>query len=260
MNQPPNEAGVRIRRRRRLLLWSLPIVLIAALFSAKTLSAAGAAQQASDQYAAGDFEGAADAARAQMFLNIFEQWKAHFNLGDAYVGLGVLDEAQQEFESALSLASGADACTVRVNLALLFELRGDNAAEAGTLEQARTEYDAALATIADADDGCFPPPKESESEQADPEDKEDSDERAGQKNGETLTETDGRVQQKKDELGSADAPDTSPDGESSDPAAPSQSQLDQVKDGLADSNKERSDDQSADRSLNSDSVYTDKPW
>lgn len=254
--------AARKRRRRRLVLWSLPVVLIAALFSAKTLSAAMAADQAAGHYASKDYEAAANAARAQLFLNIFEQWKAHFNLGDAYVGLGVLDDAQKEFETALELASGADECTVRVNLALLFELRGDNAADAGAVDEARTEYDAALAVIAAADEGCFPPPEESESEKKDEQDKKDGDKSDEQKNGEALSETGDRVQEKKDGLGEAEPADGDPqEGEAENPAEPSTSQVEQVREQLAESNKERSDEQTADRSQSSHGgEFADKPW
>ena len=73
------------RRRLRVRRWigwcSLPFVLVALLLSGKVLSMYGFAYQTIASYVVGDHAGAIRAAEGLQPVNIFEPYKAPFDLG-----------------------------------------------------------------------------------------------------------------------------------------------------------------------------------
>lgn len=151
----------RNRRRRRARLWiavgTLPLTLAALALVVKLLSMVVFAQVAVTAYAAGDPAGTAQAARGQDWANWFEPYKAHYNAGVGLAASGALGEARTEFERALDLAEGLDACAVRFNLALTIEWIGDAADSSGDAAGAATAYTEALETITGMPDECRTP-------------------------------------------------------------------------------------------------------
>ncbi len=150
----------RLELRRRLIVWSIPVVLVLLLVALKLLSMVAIGNQARSAYDAGEVTAVEQAAARLGFLNVIERHKAPFARGDARVLAGDFAGAREAFEEALGVAprNAVEACQIRVNLVLSLEKLGD-AAKAGTgLDAAKPYYDRMQVVVADAPEGCFQPP------------------------------------------------------------------------------------------------------
>lgn len=224
------------RRRRRLMLWAIPVALLTLLVALKLISMVMVGNRTVQSYASGDYETALNSAQQQKFLNVIEQWKAPYNTGTVYLQLGLNPEARAELETALGLASGADQCPIRSNLAIAIERIGDAAAEAQDAAAATQAYQEALAVLEQA------PPECPQSPSADP-----------------MQETAERLQQKLDPQsgeGEGDKPENPDEGQES----PDQESVDQLEDQLGQNQDDRQDQLSEDENQSSNDGYTDKPW
>lgn len=155
--EDPRARAARLRLRRRLVLWSLPVVLLLALLAAKLALMVALGDQAREAYAAGNITGVETAAARLGFLNVIEPYKAPFARGDASVLAQDYDGARAAFEEALALAPAGsrDACQVRVNLVLSIDKLGAAATDAGLADVAKADNDRVLALVAAAPQGCF---------------------------------------------------------------------------------------------------------
>jgi tetratricopeptide (TPR) repeat protein len=113
-------------RRRRMLLWSMILVIPLGLFSVGTginvVIAAGVQQT----FASGDYQAAAAWARAGVSLNPFDRYLPNYNLGTAYAAGDLLPEAVPELQTALDNAPSPEAaCYPRANLALTYVRLGN---------------------------------------------------------------------------------------------------------------------------------------
>jgi tetratricopeptide (TPR) repeat protein len=117
------------RRRRRLLLGSLPVVVLLVLSALRLLSLNLVAGQTLESYEAGDRAGTQEWGERQGWVNIVEQFRSPFAIGDAHVLTGNFEHARPWFEQALEQVpkGGIDECKVRVNLGLTYEALGDAA-------------------------------------------------------------------------------------------------------------------------------------
>ncbi|KDE97609.1 hypothetical protein Y900_001335 [Mycolicibacterium aromaticivorans JS19b1 = JCM 16368] len=142
----------RLRLRRRLLLWSAPVVLLAVVAAIKAMSVVVVGDSAVSHFHRGD--GAAMQADASKLgaLNVIEPAKAPFTRGSAAVLEGRLADADTEFSRALA---DGQSCPVRVNLELVRETQGDVAAAAGRTAAAAERYRSALEVVTEAPPGCF---------------------------------------------------------------------------------------------------------
>jgi len=145
----------RLRLRRRLLLFSAPVVIVALLTAAKLISAVTAASSAGSHFAQGQVSALRTDVTTMNTLNLIEPAKAPFAAGTLAVLEGRLDEADDHFSEALTRADAGLTCAVRVNLELVRERQGDLAAWEGEPEHARTFYTGALTVIHEGPDGCF---------------------------------------------------------------------------------------------------------
>lgn len=145
----------RLRLRRRLLLFSAPVVLVVLIAIVKMISVVVAGDSAVSDFGRGDSAALRDDVAALKILNVIEAEKAPFAAGTLAVREGRLDEADTRFSEALSRTDPAQSCPVRVNLELVRERQGDVDAWEGRLDQARERYTSALAIVADAPERCF---------------------------------------------------------------------------------------------------------
>ena len=195
------EANRRRARRRRLLLWIVvPLAVVALLVPVKIVSMYAFAHRAITAHVAGDYAGSTAAAQNQEFANVFERYKAPYNVG---VGLGMsgdLAGARARFEQALALdPPGLEACAVYINLGITIERMGDAAKEAGDQVQAESLYGEALGVVADT-------PKECHSDEAD-EQSPDEDRSSGQ----SIDDLEERLKQKQQPPQPSPNPSPSPD-------------------------------------------------
>lgn len=235
--------------RRRLLLWSaLPALLVLCL-AAKLLSVGILAGTADRGFAAGDTQAVADAAAGLDVANFIEPQKAPFAAGDSLVLAGDFAAARQRFEEALSLAVTADACVIRVNLALSIENLGDERVAAEDPTAAGRLFAEGLAVVNAAPAGCS-----ADGESA----------HSGTGAGEKLDQAADRLGQKAADAAAGDAtpqPTKSPQQEQ--PADPGrQSQLEHLEESGREAQRERSTGQERDEYLRDDDYGSgpDRPW
>lgn len=154
--RPARPAASLRRLRRRLILWTLPLVLVALVFAGKLFSMPVIAQGGIDDYEASEFEQAASGFDRLGFWNAFESWIVYFDRGTTYAAGGAYGEATDDLSLALAKAPEDMRCTVRVNLALAWEQQGDVYAEQGYGDRARELWETSLEVIEDGkDEGCF---------------------------------------------------------------------------------------------------------
>lgn len=122
-------------KRKRLLLWSAPLMLIALLAALKLLSAVAVNMAGSSAYDHANYNTAADRFESLEFFNVIEPWKAHFNQGTAVYASGQFFQSTQHLGVALDLVPKApqgeppakEECDVRTNYSLALEGLGDEA-------------------------------------------------------------------------------------------------------------------------------------
>ncbi|MCB7134977.1 hypothetical protein [Cellulosimicrobium marinum] len=146
----------RLRRRGWWVLGTLPLVLALVLFGFKLALLAPLASFARHDYDDGAYADAAGTYGAQRTLNLVDPWKAHFNTGTALAAeqnTWSLYDATTSLHRAYELAEGETPevrCAVQTNLALAYELTGDDelaqadeeAAELRAVEDALAARDA----------------------------------------------------------------------------------------------------------------------
>lgn len=158
--ESPDTRRARLDLRRKLVVWSLPIVLVLLLVALKLLTMVAAGHQARSAYEAGQVTAVEQAAGRLGFLNVIERYKAPFARGDARVLAGDVEGGREAFEEALQVAprDAVEACQIRVNLVLSLEKLGDAAKAASGLPAAKSYYDRMQVVVAEAPEGCFQPP------------------------------------------------------------------------------------------------------
>jgi hypothetical protein len=145
----------RLRLRRRLLIYSAPLAVVALLVVVKLISVAVAGDSAVSAFAGGDQSTVRADAAVLGVLNVVEPAKAPFAAGAAAVLDGRLADADTNFSAALARTDAARSCPVRVNLELVRETQGDRAAATGDRARAEERYASALAVVDTSPQACF---------------------------------------------------------------------------------------------------------
>ncbi|WP_164478814.1 hypothetical protein, partial [Mycolicibacterium stellerae] len=145
----------RLSLRRRLVLFSAPVMLIVALAAVKMISVVVAGNSAVTNFSDRDIAALGRDTSMLNALNVVEPAKAPFAAGTLAVLQGRLDEADRHFSEALSHTAAQQSCPVLVNLELVRERRGDIDGWEGRPDQARQRYRDALAIVEGAPGGCF---------------------------------------------------------------------------------------------------------
>ena len=230
------------RTRTWVAVGALPVALIALALVVKLLSMYVLAQTAIAAHARNDATGAIRAAEALQPANWFEPWKAPYNLGVAFAGAGLLAESRGEFERALPLAQGVDACPVHINLALVIERMGDRARTADP-ERAAQLYADALEVSADTPAHC----RTDEARQQSPDPERDPAETLD----ELVERLRGKLQQDQapEDEGGPDDGDARPDGDS----------LDEIEERLQNGQRSR-DELREDRAPDEGTDTGGRPW
>lgn len=145
-------------RRRRLLRWSTPFVVVVVVAALYLLGLAGVVMIGERSYAGQSYPSAVRQFSLLQHVNVLERWKPYYNSGTARYSSGAFFTATQELERAMELVPrgapeegrSAEECLVATNLSLAYEGLGDEAARASDPAMAIAYYEQALATIA----GC----------------------------------------------------------------------------------------------------------
>lgn len=143
------------RLRRRLLVYSAPVVLLVVVAAVKLLTVVVFGNSAVSGFADRDTGAmAGDVARLQV-LNVVEPGKADFAAGALAVLEDRLVDADRHFSAAVARLDSDETCSARVNLELVRETLGDRAVAASNGEKALTQYLAARDVVDRAQGGCF---------------------------------------------------------------------------------------------------------
>lgn len=141
--------------RRRLLIYSAPVVVLMLILVVKMVSVVVTGNAAVQHFAKTDVAALSGDVDTLRILNIVEPAKAHYAAGTLAVLNNRLDEADREFETALQRTDHEESCAVRTNLVLVRQSRGDAAAAAFEAPAAVDHYIAAKQVIEEAPVGCF---------------------------------------------------------------------------------------------------------
>lgn len=145
-------------RRRRLLLWSAPVVAIVGLIALYLLTITLLVVLGERSYASQSYPSAVRQFSMVQSVNVVESWKPYYNSGTARYSSGAFFTASQELTEALERVPrseegeprGVYECMVAINLSLSYEGMGDEAARAADTAMALSYYEQALAVA----EGC----------------------------------------------------------------------------------------------------------
>lgn len=145
----------RFRLRRRLLLFSAPVVLAVLAIALKLIATVLAGNSAVSNFADRDPDALRTDVAVMNLLDIVEPAKAPFAAGTLAVLDDRLADADAHFSEALSRTAPGDLCPGLVNLELVRERQGDVDAWENRPDTARERYLSALDLVEHAPDGCF---------------------------------------------------------------------------------------------------------
>lgn len=224
--------------RRRLLLWSLPVLLLLLLFAGKAISMVAVNESGRDAYAAEDPGGAVQNFDRLHTVNLFQRWVAPFNSGTARTAAGELTPARADLMLALEQAPEAKQCVVAVNLALTLEASGDEAQANGQAEDARAFWTQAIDLL--TEHGC------------------DTDPEAGEESTETRERIEQKIEQSQGGEGEdGEQSEEEPEQEPDDPQDSEQKEREVEK-----RNREAQQDRQSDKDFEKrdDQPDVDRPW
>lgn len=151
-----NPTEPRLRRRRRLVLWTILPALVLLVLAARFLLLPVHMGDAQEAHRGDDGSGMVDAAEKLSILNIVERWRAPFVEGTGKSMQGDLPAGRADLERALGMTkSPEDDCTVRTNLVLTVTAQGDEAGKKGDTDAEKKYAEEALKLIEEGPDGCL---------------------------------------------------------------------------------------------------------
>ncbi|GAA4666028.1 hypothetical protein [Frondihabitans cladoniiphilus] len=267
---PEALAAYRARLRRRLVLGSLPVVILVLLVAVKLLSLPVGAAVAQTTYDTKSYDSSVAASDSLGVVNVLEPWVRYFDRGTALAQIGVLTDARTAFEASLSRAPSGDTgvqCRILTDLSLVVEQQGDSAVLDQDTTAAEGFYAHALALIKSAPTGCFSDPKGGskpntakplQDEQGRLEQKQKAQQDGGGTSGGSQqggSGSSGQGQSGSGQSGSGQGSSGDGSGDSS------QSPLDKLKqqNGQAQQDQQQNDDRTRDFSQNPED-YSGKPW
>jgi tetratricopeptide (TPR) repeat protein len=247
--------------RRRMVLLSLPVVLLALFVAWKLISMPLLAQRGIDAYEQGNFDRSIEASDSLMFLNVAEPWIPYFNRGTAHAAGQAYSDATDDLAEALERAPRERRCEVRVNLALAWEKQGDSYFDAGYFAGAIKLYETAKAVLdAGADEGCFEqqsPEEQQQNQQEQPAPQQPEGDAA-----ERLQQADERVTEKLRQSEQQEAPEQpgADAGQSEEQSDGGGDKVDELQERGDEAEQEKQNQDSSQRGEDRNNDYVEKPW
>lgn len=138
----------RKQKRKKLLLYSLPGIVVVILIAIWLLTPTILTSQASTAFEKHDYVKANSKVSGLSFLNLIEPYKAYYNQGTTLSAKGNREAAIEKFETALAYTEDASAvCLITYNLVLTIEGHGDSAVVKSDATEAVSQYTRALNTL-----------------------------------------------------------------------------------------------------------------
>ena len=146
--------AIRLARRRKLLLYSLPITSVVIVICLKILSVPILSSVAHLSY-----EGSRHSSASQWLLPLYvanwiEPYKLPFNHGNTLFKQGDYQAAEGRYRQALERVPEKQECSVRINLALSIEAQADALMAKKSYDSAIILYDDMKAVLYDGEDSC----------------------------------------------------------------------------------------------------------
>jgi tetratricopeptide (TPR) repeat protein len=226
----------KLRLRRRLLLWGLPVVLVIAVIAGWLVSLPVRAADALTSYNFGDYTGSADGFGELLEPNIVEQWLPYYDRGSALAEAQDYIPAIDDLEKALAIVPADRECVVVVNLSLSWERLADGYAQSGLFEGARLLYQTAADVLAEHE--CSPPEEPVE----------------GRDPGQEIDDAATRLQQKLEAIEFLEQ-----QQEQDSPSTPGE-QLEELEQQEQDAAEEKAEDDARERGQQGTGSRSDKPW
>lgn len=145
----------RLRQRRRVLLWSVPVLVLLLAMAVVAVNVVLAGRAAVNAFNTHDIDALRTAVERLRGFALIDSATTAFANGDLLVLEGRLTDAEAEFAKALDSTAADESCPVRVNLELVRESLADLAVYAGRIEEAGRLYRGAAEVITGAPAGCF---------------------------------------------------------------------------------------------------------
>lgn len=145
----------RLRLRRRLYLFSAPLIIMLLAVAVKMISVVVAGNWAVSDFDRHDIAALRDDISILEMVDVIDPAKTSFASGDLMVLEGRLTDAEARFQESLSRTDDSASCPVRVNLELVQETLGDIATRGNDKEAAEKWYRSAIAVVTEAPGGCF---------------------------------------------------------------------------------------------------------
>jgi hypothetical protein len=145
----------RLRLRRRLLLFSAPVIALVLMAAVKMISVVVVGGSAASDFERHDIDALADDVAILRTFDVIDPAKTSFADADLKVLEGRLEEAAAGFEDSLSRTDHAQSCPVRVNLELVQETLADLATRGGNKQVAEKWYTSAISVVTQAPGQCF---------------------------------------------------------------------------------------------------------
>lgn len=150
--------AIRLQKRKRLLVWSLPAIIIVLLVSAWLIVPSILTNHAATNFEKGQYKSAVDDVSLLHIANILEPYKAYYNQGTSLSALGNQDQAVKKFETSLAYTNDhAASCRITYNLVLTMEGIGDSIVKKADFTGAINQYTTALNRLK-ANSDCFTDP------------------------------------------------------------------------------------------------------
>lgn len=145
----------RLRLRRRLYLFSAPVLIVLLAAAAKMISVVIAGDSAISDFDRHDIDALRDDISILEFVDVIDPAKTSFAAGDLMVLEGRLADAEARFQESLSRTDAEASCPVRVNLELVQETLGDIATRGNDKQAAENWYNTAIGVVREAPAQCF---------------------------------------------------------------------------------------------------------
>lgn len=146
--------GIRRRRRRQLLRYSLPFCLLTFVLALNLLALPLFSHVAHRHYAQTRHDQALAWLNPLRIIDWLEPYKVLFNSGNVAFRQGNFAEAEQYYRRALETTPSTRECDVRINLALSIEAQADIHLRERRFDAAIVAYDAAKAVLRDGRAVC----------------------------------------------------------------------------------------------------------
>lgn len=145
---------IRLRRRKRLLLFTSPLIIIACVVGIKWVSLSLFTTLSNDASKRGDYDSAISWLQPLTLANFIKPYIVYYNIGTAEFQKSDYDSAEKSFRRSLELRPGNDECSVRLNLSLTLEKQADLLVEADDIDNAIVKYDETKAVVLDSQTPC----------------------------------------------------------------------------------------------------------